>query len=119
MINHIDGNKLNNHYTNLEYVTSSENNIHALKNGLRHPAKMKDKSPRGEQHYKSSVTEKQVIEILLYHYRTGEGARKIAKRFGISRGTAAGIISEKRPRWTHIDREPIKQQVLKEKGESK
>ena len=30
-INHIDGNKLNNHYTNLEWCTSSENNIHKMK----------------------------------------------------------------------------------------
>ena len=34
VINHIDGNKLNNHYTNLEWVTTLENNIHARKNKL-------------------------------------------------------------------------------------
>ena len=33
-VNHIDGNKLNNHYTNLNWVTHSENIQHAYKAGL-------------------------------------------------------------------------------------
>ncbi len=33
-INHIDGNKLNNNATNLEWVTAKENMVHASKSGL-------------------------------------------------------------------------------------
>lgn len=34
-INHIDGNPLNNDLSNLEWCTAKDNNIHAIKKGLR------------------------------------------------------------------------------------
>lgn len=38
-VNHIDGNKLNNCFENLEWVSPSENSKHAMKNNLRDPLK--------------------------------------------------------------------------------
>ena len=37
VVNHIDGNKLNNKAENLEWVTRSENDLHAYKLNLRKP----------------------------------------------------------------------------------
>ena len=37
VVNHIDGNKLNNDYKNLEFITRSENDKHAFKLNLRKP----------------------------------------------------------------------------------
>lgn len=46
IVNHIDGNKLNNHYKNLEWCTSAENNQHSWSSGLNHNSEKQRESAR-------------------------------------------------------------------------
>jgi len=57
-INHIDGNPSNNDITNLEWVTSSENQKHAFLTGLQKPTKLFDVKSgvyKGVIHYKPAI----------------------------------------------------------------
>lgn len=83
-INHIDGNKLNNHVGNLEYCTSSHNKQHAVRMGLK-------PSSKGEQHGMHKVTRVQVDEIRRL-YATGDYTQKqLGEQFGLTQ-TAIGLI---------------------------
>lgn len=61
-VNHRDGDKLNNHYLNLEWVTAKENVRHAFDNGLRY---------RKHDH-----------EQIINDYKSGMKYKDIAKKHG-------------------------------------
>jgi len=90
-VNHKDGNKLNNAIYNLEWVTHQENSIHAYDTGLNY-------SPKGEKHYKSKLTENQVLEIrkdckeksLIF----------LAKKYNVHPATISDIKQNRK--WKHL-----------------
>lgn len=91
-VNHKDGNKRNNRIENLEYVTPSENTIHAFKTGLIIPA-------RGSHIGSAKLTNRQVRRIR-FRYEHGASMSDIARRLNIGITTVSDII--KRRTWSHI-----------------
>jgi len=91
-VNHIDGNKENNKYQNLEWCNSSQNNKHAYDSGLK-PIKY------GENTTNSKLTERQVIEIK--NIKNNFTNRKIAKIYKVNEKTIGDIFRGRT--WKHIE----------------
>ena len=88
-VNHKDGNKLNNHVSNLEWVTHSENNKHAYDFNLKKPI-------IGKKVFTCKLYEKEVLEIRASNLT----AYKLAKLFCVSKSNIASILHRKS--WKHI-----------------
>ena len=73
-INHKDGNTLNNAIDNLEIVSQSENNIHAIQTGLM---------PTGENHGKAKYSDEELITALS-EIVGGASVKSTAKKYGIT-----------------------------------
>ncbi len=90
-VNHKDGNKRNNTIENLEYMTTMQNKVHALKLGL---------IPRGGNHHNSKLKEEDVLEIRRRYKKGIYTSCKLSKEFNIHKDTILQIV--KRRTWTHI-----------------
>tara|TARA_R110000772_G_scaffold263872_1_gene383918 strand:+ start:44 stop:577 length:534 start_codon:yes stop_codon:yes gene_type:complete len=75
-VNHIDGNKLNNVISNLEWCTNKENHDHARKMGLM-------KSNTCESHHMSKLTNEEVIIARIDH-KKGASINELCERHDIS-----------------------------------
>ena len=86
-VNHIDGNKLNNNITNLEWCTNQENTIHAYKHGLI-------KILSGEDKPNSKLTSEDVRWIREHYIpRSREfGTRALGRKFGVDHKNIIDVL---------------------------
>jgi hypothetical protein len=75
-VNHKDGDRTNNHYKNLEYVTKGQNLSHAYKIGNR--------NHKGENHPEAKLFNHQITQIKKLR-KSGLSCIDLARNFGISR----------------------------------
>ena len=86
-VNHIDGNKLNNKISNLEWMSNSENQLHAYSLGLQ-------PSRAGENNIKAKITNKNVTELKVL-YNSGKTIIDISKMMNINVSIIRNIIYKK------------------------
>ena len=100
-VNHKDGDKSNNSYTNLEYVTASENCLHAHRTGLRNARK-------GSLSPKAVLNESCVREIISLSGK--KTLREIAEKYNVDPTTIGCILSGKT--WSHVTGLKLKSRLL-------
>lgn len=91
-VNHKDGDKHNNHISNLEVTTPSENHYHASRILKRNYAK-------GEKSHSSVLTENSVRSIRA-RANSGMSQRDIAAVFNVSQPSIQAVITRKT--WKHV-----------------
>lgn len=90
-VNHINGIKDDNRFDNLEWVTSSENTIHALNNNLKI-------SQKGSEHGNSKLNEEKVLEIK--KIGRSKSLKEIAQIYGVDKSLISLILLNKA--WKHV-----------------
>lgn len=91
VINHKDGNKLNNNINNLEWCTYKYNTQHAVTNNLVHPAK-------GINTKNGHFNEKDINNIKLLRQQ-GLSQYSIAKKYNVTRGAIQQILNGNTYKW--------------------
>lgn len=87
-VNHLDGDKTNNHFSNLQWCTPSENTKHAYDTGLKI-------APIGTASKLSKLTKEQVVIIKRSYKPYKVSMESLAKQYGVTKQTICGVIHGK------------------------
>lgn len=99
-VNHIDGNKLNNNYVNLEWCTRSKNCQHSYDTGLS-KKRFGHTDSQGSKNHLAKVNEELVKEIRT-KYATGNYTyQQIADDLNVNQATIGYIVT--RHTWKHVE----------------
>ena len=87
-VNHIDGDKTNNHYLNLEWL---ERNVNSS---------IRENKGSGETNHEAKLSEQQVYEICDLLINTNLTYDQIGEKYGVKKSTISNIKNKKN--WKHI-----------------
>lgn len=90
LVNHKDGNKLNNHVDNLEWCTNSENVLHSYATGLA--------TAKGENNSQCKLLEIDVLNIRSTYIAKDPiyGAKAMAIRYNVCESTIYSIVKKRK-----------------------
>lgn len=89
-VRHLDGDKLNNHVSNLAYGTPQDN----INDTMRH-----GRVPKGAEHYQTKFADSDVL-VIVERMKAGEQIKKIAADYNVAPSVITNIKNGKT--WTHV-----------------
>ena len=91
-VNHIDGDKNNNHKSNLEWLSNADNLRHSFDTGLRDTKKTWATRRKTNNGFRL-VPEETQIKIITAYENEKISMREIGRRFNVDRGTVSRILN--------------------------
>jgi hypothetical protein len=98
-VNHKNTVKTDNRAENLEWVTSSQNRIHAYKHGRQEKSRTVLGKRAGALNALAKLNDEKV-RAMLEMYKSVKSQRKVAKAFGVAKSTAQRILNG--DGWKHV-----------------
>lgn len=104
VVNHMDGNKVNNMADNLEWVTVSENRFHAVRNGLSKPSQRQKEAVSNYHSIPVVMCDKDMNELAHFDSAFQASLKTGADNSAIIKCCRGKLKSTKGYKWKYADR---------------